>query len=659
METILKNNEQISGDTVRAQINERSFMRNMEHMFSSSFSVIGELLQNGRRAEATTIDVKLDAKTRKLTISDNGIGIQSFAKLLDLATSGWTAEQVQLTEKPFGMGFFSVVFAAERVVVTSRGQQLDFTREDIIEGRQLRVREHGEQPLNGITTVIELCNVSEKLLPVSGSVDQFERNLKELVAGFPVDVVFNTVLLPRPNRMDLKDGKWVMTGMGPVSIQGIHRGTTLAQPAHNTNVRMYLQGLPIEQKRLSFPGAEAPYIVHLDSAQFTAQMPDRTHLFNSDEQMKTITAKFNSLVVDFLHAQKRELSPREFVKAYWDDAARFGVRHLFNDVPFVPCTLFQTVSEVRIPHAGADVHTTLSYHDKDTVISREQLLELEQGVWMDVCTSVDDEHWAATALAVMQKLQTYCVDSHDVHQDHWINAIAHRYTDMTFQVNVEGMSERMQSFTWSDRTADIRMATSCEVKIRSLADNALALNVKLDSGWLFTPVLGPNEDSENVLHWDFDCWLMSHDYDSHPVNALASFVDEYDHFNEEYEKDAILDWDNKIALLEDSHTSAILSRILVSEYPQLSDKNLGEITIVTGTQRSVNGGDEYRAAGLKVAALDDAMMATICAALKKQSGVTVTADQMTRAISFAARPGLCTGGKRDGDYRVGVAIVSP
>ena len=206
METILKNNEQTSGDTVRAQINERSFMRNMEHMFSSSFSVIGELLQNGRRAEATTIEVTLDSKSRNLTISDNGIGIQNFAKLLDLATSGWRAEKVQLTEKPFGMGFFSVVFAAESVVVTSRGQQLSFNREDIIEGRQLRLHDHCEALRNGATTVIELCNISEQLLPANGSVDQFERKLKELVAGFPIEVLFNNSPLPRPNRIDLNEG---------------------------------------------------------------------------------------------------------------------------------------------------------------------------------------------------------------------------------------------------------------------------------------------------------------------------------------------------------------------------------------------------------------------------------------------------------------------
>ncbi len=36
--------------SVRANINERKFFASMKHLFASSFSVIGELLQNSRRA---------------------------------------------------------------------------------------------------------------------------------------------------------------------------------------------------------------------------------------------------------------------------------------------------------------------------------------------------------------------------------------------------------------------------------------------------------------------------------------------------------------------------------------------------------------------------------------------------------------------------------
>ena len=39
-----------SVETVRASINERKFFESMKHLFASSYSVLGELMQNARRA---------------------------------------------------------------------------------------------------------------------------------------------------------------------------------------------------------------------------------------------------------------------------------------------------------------------------------------------------------------------------------------------------------------------------------------------------------------------------------------------------------------------------------------------------------------------------------------------------------------------------------
>src|SRR5260370_38492540 len=71
-----------------------------------------EVLQNARRAGATAIDVFLDEAQAKsgecrITVQDDGQGIEDFQSLLTLGASDWSTE-IQEREDPAGMGFFSL-----------------------------------------------------------------------------------------------------------------------------------------------------------------------------------------------------------------------------------------------------------------------------------------------------------------------------------------------------------------------------------------------------------------------------------------------------------------------------------------------------------------------------------------------------------------------
>lgn len=52
METTTATTQLSTGTAVRASINERKFFESMKHLFATSFSLIGELMQNARRAGA-------------------------------------------------------------------------------------------------------------------------------------------------------------------------------------------------------------------------------------------------------------------------------------------------------------------------------------------------------------------------------------------------------------------------------------------------------------------------------------------------------------------------------------------------------------------------------------------------------------------------------
>jgi K+-sensing histidine kinase KdpD len=71
-----------------------------------------EVLQNARRAGATTISISIeesapDADVCTATVEDNGRGITDFQTLVTLGHSEWT-EDTQASEDPAGMGFFSL-----------------------------------------------------------------------------------------------------------------------------------------------------------------------------------------------------------------------------------------------------------------------------------------------------------------------------------------------------------------------------------------------------------------------------------------------------------------------------------------------------------------------------------------------------------------------
>jgi len=57
-------------------------------------------------------------------IEDDGVGITNMKDLLTVAESGWD-DSVKITQKPFGIGWLSALFAADWVCVSSNGSTLE------------------------------------------------------------------------------------------------------------------------------------------------------------------------------------------------------------------------------------------------------------------------------------------------------------------------------------------------------------------------------------------------------------------------------------------------------------------------------------------------------------------------------------------------------
>ena len=112
-------------ETIRARANPR-LLSKADRLFTGAVDGrIIEILQNARRAGAT--EVRIINSDGRVTVRDNGRGIEDFAALLDLGKSGWD-ECTEHAEDPAGVGVFclaprevTIVSGDRRVTIQGKG----------------------------------------------------------------------------------------------------------------------------------------------------------------------------------------------------------------------------------------------------------------------------------------------------------------------------------------------------------------------------------------------------------------------------------------------------------------------------------------------------------------------------------------------------------
>jgi len=86
--------------------------------------ILGELLQNSRRAGASRIDIACcaDKDGARLTLVDDGTGVADPQTMIALGDSGWN-QRIHEAEDPAGMGVFSL--AGKDTRISSRHTDAD------------------------------------------------------------------------------------------------------------------------------------------------------------------------------------------------------------------------------------------------------------------------------------------------------------------------------------------------------------------------------------------------------------------------------------------------------------------------------------------------------------------------------------------------------
>lgn len=623
--------------TVRASINERKFFDSMKHLFASSYSVLGELMQNARRAGAARIDFTVDVEKKTASVVDDGHGITDFGVLVALCDSGWS-EQVQLTDKPFGMGLFSLFFAAESVKFRSGGQSLTVSLDDIVNKRELLVQNDPETA--GIPgTRIELVGLSDKMTDmewnygfgINGTkTPSVIRQIQRRAKGFPIPVFINGQECERPYAREALHG--MQTPIGYVSYPGV---TDDSSHIHDVNhCQWFLQGLPIGGDI----GRNNQIIIHLDSVQFTARMPDRSELFDQSEQSEKITAVLKEMVKNRLAQLKASMDPKDFALKHWGNCKEHHCLHLMDDVPWIPANRFRTVDQVS--KEGEEVYGPYSF--SEDLIPREQFLSGELLAVRGEPHATDDSLFAALKLKVMQRLGMLALMD-NIGEGHWFNAVAPVIDDLKFEWEVSGDKPGVQTYWGDSGQCDIRLADAVTITITSAVDDSFCKEVVFKDDWLLLPIHPNVEDDGYGGEWHFNGYVIGNDASpDEPVDALSTFRDEHDHYREEWRDTAKAEFWGAVQALQGKPLSDMVESVLHKHMTGLGEKQMTHMCVIRASQYRNHDGKLMSPSPDVIDITDEAFWKKVAGAMLTagtEEEITAQAEVIRQAFTAVVQPG--------------------
>jgi len=390
---------------ISMQVSTSKLMQSLTYAFNSPRSVLGELLQNSRRAKAKNIvltvemtflrpdgeplvvtlgrdewdavssdfmnaaytsHVRRDLKNTTLTslsfeVCDDGCGIDDFQKLFCLADSGWS-DDVMEAEGPYGLGFFSAIVSAPRILLSSRGIRLDVNSAALISGNGVAITETHTEDTG--KTVVRLEGIdASRMISGNLTVDSYAYSkmcyanlveyIQKLVQAFPVPVRLPDGYRIQSPFADIPGRHGVALPCGSRAIFGrpVTGLTAFRKPEQeaefwkryvryagsmSTSVMYSLQSLPIEVSTTgmlpSHGSRSRRYyhaMVHLNSRSYRGRLPDRSHIYGEDERSADLTAIREDLY-GMVAKRRIDREAPQFGDNVWADAAIRWLMPIFS-----------------------------------------------------------------------------------------------------------------------------------------------------------------------------------------------------------------------------------------------------------------------------------------------------------------------------------------
>lgn len=314
---------------IQLKVNEGNLVRNLRHAFTRRQTFLAELMQNARRAGASYVAFEYDEDAKCLVVTDDGEGLANPQDILTVGESGWD-QDVQETDRPYGMGFLSALYQADHVEIVSKGHRIAFDTQEALGFAPIEVVPVTDEGVTRIT----LRGVPE---------NPYEHFVEGYAKGYPIRVFWGDREMPRPHALE-SDLDYIETPMGHLHL--FEFNTDIEELRHGTEVfLLYLQGIKVYQSRSIFADDQIN-ILHLDSTQYLGRMPDRDVLVGEDQVVQDARKLIIGLWQEKLCREYPKLEDLQACSEkaynllkYWDQL------QLLNDRPLLPGNLTRVLAE--------------------------------------------------------------------------------------------------------------------------------------------------------------------------------------------------------------------------------------------------------------------------------------------------------------------------
>jgi hypothetical protein len=504
---------------VKLAINETRLVKNLGFAFTNKSTVIAELLQNGRRAGATEIYVEFDGETKTLSVTDNGSGIETMQNLLTVAESGWN-EETQIDEHPFGMGFLSALFAAEHVVIESRGKKMAFDTAHALEFGEIAVEM--SDFIGGTRITMQGFGLVEA---------EIQKAMSKYAKGFPLDVYLNGKL--QDASLSLVEMSFIKTPIGHIHLK------------KSQKIMVYLQGLPVFESKNVDEWNFSASIIHLDSKQYFARMPDRDKLIDETEVIKTIQDQIKIEWLKVLQQKKTVMAAEQFAETYWKLAEDFSIKEVMNDVPVIPFIALTEIDQYPDLVYTSYVNTCKKH------ITQSQVENGEVVLCSDAPCYAEGTSFALT-MFIWEK--NWKILNKALPESHW----AKQYVKDTNGIEAQLIYETKSTgnFYGHYPEATIHLCDQYQIIVNGVAITINDQAIAIEDGDEYTIIVPNNTDGSEALA------------------QISAYEDEYGSYMESAHEDDKSEFASQVSVLRGEDPAITLTKVLqsggVANYKNLS-----------------------------------------------------------------------------------------